>query len=259
MTTQRRKTRQSKIDAASNESKQRVVKQKFHEERIRSIVQIDAKNQHQKEALEAMRTKPLVVLSGSAGVGKSELMCWWASKLWLEGKIDNIVITRPHQSLGNDYGAVTGNDAMKLLPFCMSMLMKFKKYLGVGILRNNFQMEVAEGLFQEARGISIVPVEKIQGLSFDERTILLGDELQNATPAQVKALVTRCEEGCQLLCAGDKLQSALTGVNGLAMLEDILLKYPTKDAAVIHFTPKDNCRSGISGHLASAFEKEGTW
>lgn len=258
MTSQRRNTR-SKKETPVEEPKQRVVKQKFQEERTRSIIPLAAKNEHQKEALEAFKTKPLVVLSGSAGVGKSELMCWWASKLWLEGKIDNIVITRPHQSLGNDYGAVTGNDAMKLLPFCMSMLMKFKKYLGVGILRNNFQMEVAEGLFQEARGISIVPVEKIQGLSFDERTILLADELQNATPAQVKALVTRCEEGCQLLCAGDKRQSALQGTNGLAMLEDILQKYPTKDASVIHFTPKDNCRSGISGHLASAFEKEGTW
>ena len=253
--TRRKNTRSSKID----ERNAKVIKQKFQEERLRSIIPLEAKNQHQREALEAMRTKPLVVLSGSAGVGKSELMCWWASKLWLEGKIDNIVITRPHQSLGNDYGAVTGNDAMKLLPFCMSMLMKFKKYLGVGVLRNNFQMEVADGLFQEARGISIVPVEKIQGLSFDNRTILLGDELQNATPAQVKALVTRAEEGCQLLCAGDKLQSALSGVNGLAMLESILDKYPTKDASVIHFTPKDNCRSGISGHLANAFEKEGTW
>lgn len=252
---QKRKTRQSKVE----EGTQRVVKDRFVEERKRQIIPLDAKNQHQREALVAMQTKPLVVLSGSAGVGKSELMCWWASKLWLEGKIDNIVITRPHQSLGNDYGAVSGNDAMKLLPFCMSMLMKFKKYLGVGVLRNNFQMEVADGLFQEARGISIVPVEKIQGLSFDNRTILLGDELQNATPAQVKALVTRCEEGCQLICAGDKRQSALSGMNGLAMLESILEKYPTKDASVIHFTPNDNCRSGISGHLAGAFEKEGTW
>lgn len=254
----RRNTR-AKKEIPTEESKQRVVKQKFQEERIRSIIPLAAKNEHQREALEAFKTKPLVVLSGSAGVGKSELMCWWASKLWLEGKIDTIVITRPHQSLGNDYGAVTGNDAMKLLPFCMSMLMKFKKYLGVGVLRNNFQMEVAEGLFQEARGISIIPVEKIQGLSFDERTILLADELQNATPAQVKALVTRAEEGCQLLCAGDKLQTALKGPNGLAVLEEVLKKYPSKDAQIVHFTPMDNCRSGIAGHLADAFEKEGTW
>jgi phosphate starvation-inducible PhoH-like protein len=225
MTVQRKKTRQDKVNEQHDNNSMRVVKQKFQEERSRKIQQLEAKSKHQRDALEAFKNKPLCVLSGSSGVGKSELMCWWASKLWLEGKIDSIVITRPHQSLGNDYGAVSGNDAMKLLPFCMSMLMKFKKYLGVGILRNNFQMEVADGLFNEARGISIVPVEKIQGLSFNNRTILLADELQNATPAQVKALVTRCEEGAQLICAGDKTQSAIKGENGLAMLERILEKY----------------------------------
>ena len=74
MGSQRRNTR-AKKETVVEEPKQRVVKQKFQEERNRSIIPLEAKNQHQKEALEAFRTKPLVVLSGSAGVGKSELMC----------------------------------------------------------------------------------------------------------------------------------------------------------------------------------------
>lgn len=237
----------------------RIVQEKFEEERAARVLPLQAKSEAQKKALKSFQEKQLVILTGSAGSGKSELMCWWASKLWLEGKIENIVICRPHQSLGNDYGAVTGNDTLKLLPFCMSMMMKFKKYLGYGILKNNFRMEVTEGLFQEAAGISIVPIEKIQGLSFNSKTIILADELQNATAAQIKALVTRSEEGCQLICAGDKLQSALRGENGLAVLEQALELFPHEDAEVIRFTPEDNCRSGISGHLAGVFEAQGTW
>ena len=237
----------------------RIIKDKFEEERKARVIPLVAKNEPQKKALKAFVEKQLIVLSGSAGSGKSEIMCWWAAKQWLEGSIDTIVICRPHQSLGNDYGAVTGNDTMKLLPFCMSMMMKFKKYLGVGILKNNFRTEVSEGLFEEVSGISIVPIEKIQGLSFNSKTIILADELQNATSAQIKALVTRAEEGCQLICAGDLRQSALKGENGLSKLEDALDKYPHEDAIVIKFTPKDNCRSGISGHLAGIFEKEGNW
>ena len=247
-------SRQMKKGAAG-----RCIEEKFQEERMARVIPLQAKSEAQKEALKAFTEKQLVILSGSAGSGKSELMCWWASKLWLEGTIDNIVICRPHQSLGNDYGAVTGNDTLKLLPFCMSMMMKFKKYLGYGILKNNFRMEITEGLFQEASGIQIVPIEKIQGLSFNSKTIILADELQNATVAQIKALVTRAEEGAQLIGAGDKTQSALTGVNGLAKLEDVLASNPHEDACIVRFTPKDNCRSGISGHLANIFEKEGTW
>lgn len=244
---------------AAKSEKGRVVKEAFQEERMAKVLPILAKSDAQKEALKAFTEKELIVLSGTAGTGKSELMCWWASKLWLEGTIDNIVICRPHTSLGNDYGAVTGNDTLKLLPFCMSMMMKFKKYLGYGILKNNFKMEVTEGLFQEAAGIQIVPIEKIQGLSFGSNTIILADELQNATPAQIKALVTRSEEGCQLICAGDARQSAIGGVNGLVRLEQALLLHPHEDATIVKFTPKDNCRNGISGHLAKIFEDEGNW
>ena len=254
------KRNQAAVREARNSKKEetgRVIEGKFEESR--RIIPLVAKNDAQRKALKAFEEKQLVVLSGSAGAGKSEIMCWYASKLWLEGKIDNIVITRPHQHLGNDYGAVTGNDTLKLLPFCMSMMMKFKKYLGSGILKNNFRMEIIEGLFNEVSGISIVPVEKIQGLSFDNRTIILADEVQGCTPAQVKALVTRAEEGALLICAGDKTQSPLKGENGLQVLENVLSAHPHEDAEIIRFTPKDNCRSGIAGHLANVFEQQGTW
>ena len=237
----------------------RVVKEKFEEARQAQVVPLQAKSEAQRNALKAFTEKQLIVLSGSSGVGKSELMCWWASKLWLEGKVDNIVICRPHQALGNDYGAVTGNDTLKLLPFCMSMMMKFKKYLGYGVLKNNLRMEITDSLFQDAYGLQIVPIEKIQGLSFSNKSIIIADEIQGATPAQVKALVTRAEEGCQLLISGDPVQSPLKGVNGLVKLEETLAKYPHEDAVVIKFKPEDNCRSGISGHLSGLFEKEGVW
>jgi phosphate starvation-inducible PhoH-like protein len=257
------KRNQESVKLARQEKKEgkgmRVVKEGFQEERTRAVIPLVAKSEAQKLALKAFTEKQLVVLSGSAGTGKSELMCWYASKLWLEGSIDNIVITRPHQHLGNNYGAVTGNDTLKLLPFCMSMMMKFKKYIGAGILKNNFRMEIMESLFNEVSGISIVPVEKIQGLSFDNRTIILADEVQGCTAAQVKALVTRAEEGALLICAGDKTQSPLKGENGLAVLEKVLQTHPHEDATIVRFTPKDNCRSGIAGHLANVFEQQGTW
>lgn len=239
--------------------KEAVQKDKFKEERKSSIKPLTAKNNNQKKALKCFSEKQLVVLSGSAGVGKTEIACWWASKLWLEGKIDNIVITRPHKHLGEDYGATKGNDAEKLLPFCMSMLMKFRKYLGTGILKANFKLDGFDNIFTEARGIQIVPIEKIQGLSFDSRTIVIADENQNATIAQVKALCTRLETDAQMIICGDNCQSAIQGRNGLKYLEEKLERYPHDDVEVIKFTDKDNCRSGLTKHLTSIFEKDGQW
>lgn len=240
-------------------TRQEVQHEKWQEQRRQNVKPLVAQNDNQRKTLKAFTNKQLIVQSGSAGVGKTELACWWASKLFLEGKIDNIVITRPHQHLGNDYGAIRGSDAEKLLPFCMSILMKLKKYLGVGVLRSNFKMDGFDDLFAEASGIMIVPIEKIQGLSFNHRTILIGDEIQNATVPQVKALTTRMEEGCQLLICGDGRQTALSGMNGLDYLERIMMMYPHEDVEVVQYTPEDNCRKGVAAHLTRAFEEQGNW
>lgn len=236
-----------------------VQNEKFQEERRHSIIPLTAKNDNQKKALQMFQTKQLVGLFGSSGVGKTELAVWWACKLWLENKIDNIIITRPYKHLGADYGATKGNDAEKLLPFCISMLMKMKRYLGVGILRNNFKLDGFEDLFSDADGIQIVPVEKIQGMSFNERTVIICDELQNTTIAQVKAVTTRLEEGCQLLLCGDDRQTALKGKNGLTYLVEKLDQHPHYLAGYVRFTPEDSCREGITAHLTKVFEEDGNW
>lgn len=236
-----------------------VQSEKFQEDRRKSIIPLTAKNDNQRLALQLFQSKQLILQSGSAGTGKTELACWWAAKLFLEGHVDNIVITRPHKHLGDDYGAVKGNDSEKLLPFCMSMLMKLKKYLGTGLLRSNFKIDPFDNLFSEVSGITIVPVEKIQGLSFNERTIIIADECQNNTVAQIKSLTTRMEEGCQIICCGDKLQTALKETNGLDYLERIVKLHPHEDIGIVYYTPKDSCRKGVAGHLTNAFEQEGNW
>lgn len=232
---------------------------KFQDKRTRSIIPLVAKNENQKLALSMLNDKQLVGLFGSSGSGKTEIAVWYACSKWLKGEIDNIVITRPYKHLGADYGATKGNDAEKLLPFCMSMLMKMKRYLGVGIMRSNFKIDAFEEIFSEADGIQIVPVEKIQGMSFSERTIIIGDEIQNTSIAQIKALTTRAEEGCQIILCGDDKQTALTGKNGLTYLSEKLEEYPHELAGIVRFTPKDNCREGITAHLTEVFEKDGNW
>ena len=255
----RQEVQDRRKDKKSKKTRKEVQPQKFQEARKAKVIPLHAKNPRQQSALENFTEKQLNVLSGSAGVGKTELAVWWACKRWLEGDIDTIVVTRPAQSLGKDGGAVGGGDAEKLLLYVMPILLKIRKYLGMGTFMNNLQMETSDMLFQEASGICIIPVEKIAGMSFNERTIIIGDEIQSATVPQVKALATRAEEGCQLIICGDVTQSALHGVNGLKYLEDALLANPHELIGVTHFLPEDCQRKGVSAHLTGVFEKEGQW
>lgn len=242
-----------------NATRQEAQAQKHQEERVRSIQPLSAKNDNQKIALHNLHTKQLNLLLGSAGTGKTELMCWYAAKLWKEGKVDTIIITRPNKSLGADPGAVPGGDTMKILAYVMSMLFKFKKYLGVGVLKNNLKMETVDLLFAEKSGIFVFPTEKLQGMSFDNRTIVLADEVQSCSVAQVKSLVTRMEEGARLIISGDPTQSALKGENGLEYLINLTKKNLHGDVGMVTFKPEDCCREGISAHYTNLFEKEGKW
>jgi phosphate starvation-inducible PhoH-like protein len=253
-----RRARKDKMEVRADKVNEghRQIKEKFVEQR--KIKPLEAKNDRQRQALRSFTSKQLVVLTGSAGVGKTELATWWACKLWLEGRVDNIIITRPYQHLGNDFGATKGNDAEKLLPFCMSILMKIKKYLGVGILKNNFKLDGFEAFFAEASGIQIVAAEKIQGLSFDNRTIIIADECQNLTVPQVKALTTRAEEGCQIIMCGDPMQTALSAKNGLVFFQEVIEQFPTDMVEIVHFLKEDVVRGGLTGHLVKAYESIGT-
>lgn len=246
-----------RAEKRASKDKHQVQKEKHANERVCNLKPLSAKNDNQKLALKALSEKQLVVLLGPAGTGKTELMCWHTAARWLKNEIDDIFVCRPYKGLGDDYGATPGNDFEKLLPFTMSALLKYKKYLGVGVLKNMLRTEPLELLFSEKSGMFVLPVEKMQGYSINERSAVCLDEGQNMTINQAKSLVTRAERGCQVIISGDVAQSAIGANNGLAYLLKKIKENPHPDIAVIEFKSDENCREGVSKHFTQIFEKEG--
>lgn len=235
----------------------RQIRDKFLEER--KIPQLQAKNENQRQALQMLPYKQMMVLSGASGVGKTEIACWFAAKEWREGRVENIILTRPNKSMDGDNAAIPGSDFAKCLPYTMAMLMKFKKYLGTNVLKNNLRQDMGDALFNDVSGIQVFSMEKLNGLSFDSKTIIIADELQSATVGQVKSLVTRLEQGARIFALGDPLQSAIGENNGLNFLLDVVENNPHDQIGVVKFNAHDCCREGISAHFTKIFEGQGNW
>jgi phosphate starvation-inducible PhoH-like protein len=70
---------------------------------------------------------------------------------------------------------------------------------------------------QMDRCIHIEPLGYMRGRTF-ENTLIIADEMQNATPNQMKMLLTRIGEGTKLVVTGDLEQSDLGPENGLENL-----------------------------------------
>ena len=224
------------------------VKPKWEEDRLEKgkAIHIQPKNFNQELMLRSMRENIITVATGSAGVGKSLLMCYYAASELLVGNVRKIVITRPYvATAGRTTGFKPSTDLEKLRSFVLPMIGYLSDILGKGM--------VEEHLLHNDK-IELAPLESIRGRSFDD-CIILVDESSNMTITEVQAITTRLGENCRLVLSGDGFQSD-TRDNGLKWFETLVKRYKISDIGVVKFTHDDIVRSGMVKELVIAFEND---
>lgn len=224
------------------------VKSKWEEDRLDrgKAIHIQPKNLNQEIMLKSMRENIITVATGSAGVGKSLLMCYYAASELLAGNIRKIVITRPYvATAGRTTGFKPSTDLEKLRSFVLPMIGYLSDVLGKGMVEEHLQHNDK---------IELAPLESIRGRSFDD-CIILVDESSNMTITEVQAITTRLGENCRLVLSGDGFQSD-TRDNGLKWFETLVKRHKISDIGVVKFTHDDIVRSGMVKELVIAFEND---
>lgn len=219
---------------------------KFEEERQQKAQPIVAKTDNQKIYLKALQQNILIVPTGSAGTGKTFIAASHAANRLVKGEVDSVVLSRPYVAMGRSSGFFPGTVQEKLEPYLRPMLNVLKTRLG----ENDYESRV------RSTRISLQPMEAIRGMSF-ENCILVIDEAQNTTIDEMKSIVTRIGENCQLILCGDPAQTDIKGQNGLDFITDIIEKRGVHGAQVIRFMPEDNVRSGITKRFVQIFDSMG--
>ena len=93
----------------------------------------------------------------------------------------------------------------------------------------------------------------MRGRTF-KRSWIIADEMQNATPAQVKMLMTRIGLGSKIVITGDIEQADRThGDNGLMDLCERLQKGGVEGIAVCHLEKRDVQRHSIIGPVLNLY------
>ena len=148
--------------------------------------------------------KNIIFAIGPAGTGKTMLACQWAVKLFQEGEIDKIVVTRPAVSVDEQHGFLPGTLQQKMEPWTRPIFDVFEEYYYAKEIENF----IKEGV------IEISPLAYMRGRTF-KRSIIIADEMQNATPSQMKMLLTRIGDGSRMVVTGDLHQADRPTSNGL--------------------------------------------
>lgn len=219
---------------------------KFQEEREQKAQPIVAKTHNQKLYLKALQQNILVVPTGSAGTGKTFIAASHAGNMLVQGTVDSVVLSRPYVAMGRSSGFFPGTVQEKLEPYLRPILNVLKNRLG----ENDYESRL------RATRIAIQPMEAIRGMSF-ENCILIIDEAQNTTKDEMKSIVTRIGENCQVILCGDPAQTDIKGENGLDFITNIIEERGVHGAKVIRFKPDDIVRSGITKRFVQIFDSMG--
>ena len=169
-------------------------------------VLIVPRNISQENYLELLKNpkKYIVFAIGPAGTGKTMLGVQMAIKLYKEGVINKIIITRPAVSVDEDHGFLPGTLNQKMEPWTRPIMDVFEDYY--------HPKEIAEML--EDGVIEISPLAYMRGRTF-KNAFVIADEMQNATPSQMKMLLTRLGENSRMVVTGDLNQADRPRENGL--------------------------------------------
>ena len=180
-------------------------------------------------------TQNIVVATGPAGTGKTYLAMLAAIKAFRLGHCERIILTRPAVGVDDEkHGFLPGDLNSKMEPWTRPLFDVLREYYSA--------KEVT--MMLENQTIEISPLAFMRGRTFKNAWII-ADEMQNATPSQMKMLMTRIGENSKIVITGDVEQTDRTVHNN--GLIDLCKRLETKreGLAVCYMTNKDIQRHPI--------------
>lgn len=186
----------------------------------------------------------IVVTVGPAGTGKTYLAMLAAVQALRSGDCDRIVLTRPAVGVeGESHGFLPGDLNQKMEPWTRPLLDVMREYYRAQDIATMIQDQVVE----------IAPLAFMRGRTFKNAWII-ADEMQNATPAQAKMLMTRIGQNSRIVITGDVEQADRSnGDNGLMDLCERLQSRPVSGIAVCELTARDVQRHPIIGSVLKLY------
>lgn len=182
------------------------------------------------------QSNDIIVAVGPAGTGKTYLAMQAAIKALKTGEVERIVLTRPAVGVDDEkHGFLPGDLNQKMEPWTRPLLDVLREYYN--------PKDIARML--EDQTIEISPLAFMRGRTF-KNAYIIADEMQNATPSQMKMLLTRIGIGSKIVATGDVEQADRTvSNNGLIDLCERLQRQGISGLAVCQMSSRDIQRHAI--------------
>jgi phosphate starvation-inducible PhoH-like protein len=187
----------------------------------------------------------IVVVTGPAGTGKTYLAMQAAIKALRAGDCDRIILSRPAIGVDDEkHGFLPGDINEKMEPWTRPLLDVLREYYTTKEIAHMLEEQIVE----------IAPLAFCRGRNFKHSWVVL-DEAQNATPGQIKMIMTRIGVGSKIVIGGDIEQTdRKTADNGLMDLQNRLRKGVISGIKLCTFELKDVQRHRLIGPILNMYD-----
>ncbi len=205
---------------------------------------IKSRSANQQDLIDAFAKDDMVFAVGPAGTGKTYLSIALAVKALKEKTARKIILSRPAVEAGEKLGFLPGDMKDKIDPYLQPLYDALEDMIPQVKLQDMMEKKI----------IQIAPLAFMRGRTLSDAVVIL-DEAQNTTAAQIKMFLTRMGWNTKMIITGDLTQIDLphNTRSGLAEAMDIL--DGVEGISVIRMNSKDIVRHKLVTRIVNAFDK----
>jgi phosphate starvation-inducible PhoH-like protein len=201
------------------------------------------RSQMQAVYMEALGRDDMIFALGPAGTGKTYLAVAQAVQQLIGGSVDRLILSRPAVEAGERLGFLPGDMKDKVDPYLRPLYDALYDMLPA----EQVERRIASG------EIEIAPIAFMRGRTLADAVIIL-DEAQNTTPAQMKMFLTRFGMRSRMVICGDPLQVDLPDPTKSGLADAVKRLEGVQGIATVRFGTKDVVRHPLVGRIVDAYE-----
>ncbi len=195
--------------------------------------------------MQALRENDVVICVGPAGTGKTFLAVGWAVTLLRQGAVKKIVLVRPAVEAGERLGFLPGDLVAKINPYLRPLFDSLNDMMETEQVRRYMESDIIE----------IVPLAYMRGRTLNNAVIIL-DEGQNATTAQMKMCLTRMGQNSKIVVTGDMTQTDLPRTVKSGLNDAVQRLKNIERLAIVHLDETDIVRHAMVQRIVKAYEDD---
>ena len=204
---------------------------------------IKARSENQQRLIDTYEQNDMVFAVGPAGTGKTYLSIALAVKALKEKTAKKIILSRPAVEAGEKLGFLPGDMKDKIDPYLQPLYDALEDMIP--------QVKLQD--MMEKHQIQIAPLAFMRGRTLSDAVVIL-DEAQNTTPAQIRMFLTRMGWNTKMIITGDMTQIDLPHSQKSGLIEALHILNDVEGIGVVNLNQKDIVRHKLVTRIVNAYE-----